>query len=107
MGMGLREGLNGRRVEEGGRRRAVGDREVVSREPGPIRHPPLDHPVGGCERLPRVGYAPHIALALRAQVIEDDLLHGLVHVEIDEAVPQPRVEREGRVWPGNSRRSPG
>jgi len=47
---------------------------------------------------PRLPHRFGVALALAAQTIGDDALHRRVHVQIEEAIPQARLERELGVF---------
>lgn len=97
LGMRRRERLDRLRVEQRGRRRTVGDGERRAAGMRHLREPSLDQVVGRAYRRARLLDAGGIARGLRAQEIGDDALHRIVHVVIEDTVPQPRVERRVRL----------
>src|SRR5215208_3679864 len=72
--------------------RAIGYSKALSGRAGPGGHSLLDHAVGLREALLGVGNAAAIAFARRAKAVGDDLLHGKLDVEVEEAIPKTGVE---------------
>src|SRR5215207_9727738 len=87
-----REWGNDAGIEQRRSRRAIGDTKALSRRPGPVGHPLLDHAVGHCEALLGVGNATAIAFAPWPEPVGDYLLHGKLDVEIEEAIPKTGIE---------------
>src|SRR5215207_93529 len=85
--------------------RAVGNTKALSRRPGPVGHPVLDHAVCRREAVLGVGNAPAIAFARGPKPVRDDLLHGKLDVEIEEAIPEASIKVLSFIFREKSQRA--
>src|SRR5262249_6388022 len=86
------ERLDDPRIEQRGCRSAVSQGEVAADRPGAPRELALGYRVGGLQQGPSPPHPVWILAALRAQQVAHDLLHRHVHVQVEEAIPEPRLQ---------------
>src|SRR4029079_16951530 len=88
----IAERMDNRGIEESRRRSAIGKREIIADGPVMRRYLLLDHRIGSSEGAVRFLDAIGVGLAFRPDTVGNDLAHGRVDIEIEEAVPQAGLE---------------